>query len=645
MKRKLLLFALLFCVGLFTFGQSNHRADFKVDARPTTKQNKADVSDYKKVSPIKQNITNSKGTISTVLISSSANVYTSLVEQQSCLTVDEDLGIIHFTHRANPNVMGIASGDIVSSKSIDDGTTWSNMLVLNETTGYKNRYPSGTIYNPTGNTNPEHAYLAFCGPSHDGGATTTWNNCFYGSARLDSTNINVQYLPSHGALIRMGMETVGNKVHVCGAAYTDNDPVYTLDTVYLMTGTFNSGQNKFDWTTTKLTPSFIKEANGNDFVFTWHFNTAWSSDGTIGYIWTFGRDSTLDTRSYQPLVWKTIDSGTSWNKMPVFDFSTLTAITDRLQNMKGTNISRPSFSTTTDGVVDANGELHLMCKVRAASSNHNDSLDYSFYVAGSDLANPLFDIHTTAAGSWDARFLGKTYTISVKDKDSGYGSGNDAKGWDLRIQAGKTNNGTKLFASWTDTDTAYAPAGSDNNLLINLYPDIYAVSWDIISGKQTNPVNFAKGTVLEADCYFHFMSNIILTDNGTYKIPITKTDIGSDPDSPIYHKYVKGIDFVEADYVTNPGLTKTDPSGFAISQNYPNPFSNHTYIDITTRKQTTASIQIYNMMGQKVKSTNSTKLYKGKNSIKINCKDIQPGLYFYSVTIENNTITKKMFIK
>ncbi|MFC2111367.1 T9SS type A sorting domain-containing protein, partial [Bacteroidota bacterium] len=602
---------------------------------------KADVPGYKQIAPLKHNDANSKGTISTVLINSSANIYTSLVEQQSCLTVDEGLGLIHFTHRANPNVLGAESGDIVSSKSTDGGDTWSSMLVLSNTTGYNNRYPSGTIYNPTGNTNPNQAFLAFVGPSHDGAATSTWDNNFFGSARLDSTNINVQYFPSYGALIRMGMETVGNKVHVCGAAYTDNNPVYTLDTVYLMTGTFNSGQNTFDWTTTKLKPTFVKEADGNDFVYTWHFNTAWSSDGTIGYVWTFGRDSAVDTRSYQPIVWKTINSGANWSQMPVFDFSTLSVITDRLQKMKAMTTSRPMFSTAADGVVDANGDLHLVCKIRAASSNHTDSLGYSFYVAGPDLANPLFDVYTTSTG-WDALFLGKTYTITVPADESGYGAGTEAVGWDLRMQAGKTANGTKIFASWTDTDTNIAPIGS-TNLMINLYPDIYAMGWDIISGDKTYPTNFTLGTSLDADCFFHFMSNIVLANGGTYTIPMTKTDLGIDPLSPVFHKYIKGIEFVDADFTD--GITENNYHSFKVTQNYPNPFSDYTYIDIVSDINSLAIVDIYNVMGQKVISSITTNLHAGKNSLKINCKDLNPALYLYSVTIGDKTVTQRMMVK
>jgi hypothetical protein len=254
-------------------------------------------------------------------VGSSANIYTMLVENQSCLDADAATGLLSFTHRANPNVIGAASGDIVVSYSANDGWDWTSYLTLKQDATHANRYPSGVIYNPAGNTDPDGAYVVYCGPSHNAGA---WDNTFVGSIKMDSTNVSNGGINSHGALIRMGLVEAAGDFHVMGSAYQSSP--YSLDTAYMYNGTWNSTSNSVDWSVAKFKPTFVEEASSGDaFAYVWNFNSAWSNDGMTGYFWTVGRDSSNDTRSYQPIVWKSTDAGANWAKMPVFDFSTVTA--------------------------------------------------------------------------------------------------------------------------------------------------------------------------------------------------------------------------------------------------------------------------------------------------------------------------------
>jgi hypothetical protein len=636
--KKGLLFALALSVGTFAFGQSVLKMDYKQDRGPKNAQEAYDMQSMDVAGPVNFHKA-TKGVVSATTIGYSNNVYTMLVEQQTCLTVNEDIGVIQFFHRAKVGDHGaVSSGDMMSTRSTDGGLTWNTQMVMNNSSGHNLRYPSGVIYNPSGNTNPNNAYTAYCGPVSDGAG---WSETFMGSMKLDSTNVSNSLIPSYGGLIRMGVQsTTTGKVHAMGSAYSSS-PVYSLDTNYLLTGTFNTTNNNFDWTLTKFKPSFVADTDGSDFAYVWHFNTAWSNDGTIGYYWTVGRDSSNDTRAYMPIVWKTVNGGTSWSKMPVFDFSTLSVITDMLQPMKGVTpaTSRPMFSSSLDGVVDANGDLHLMALVKAASSNNDDSLGYSYYVANGDFLNPIFDVYTTSTG-WDARHLGDIYTIAVPGAEGGYGS----IGWDLRLQAGKTYDGTKVFASWTDSDTSIAPIGSAG-LLLNMFPDIYVAGWDVISGKQTAATNFTSGTAIYGDCFFQYMSDIIMADNGTYTIPMTEIDKDVDPINPITHNYVSGITFTDADFVVNPGFKTTVDNIASVSQNRPNPFNGNTQIDVNLTKSTNMSIAVINITGQKVYEMNYGTQSAGTHTISINSDNLASGIYFYTVYAGNSSVTKKMIVR
>ncbi len=639
MKRGLL-FALALGLGSWVYGQSTLQTDYKQDPRPQKALNVQDLQVNDIPGPVNFKKSD-KGVVSSVTLGYSNNVYTMLVEQQSVLTANEDLGLIQFTHRAKVGEVGaVSSGDIISTRSSDGGNTWSAFMVMSNTTGHNNRYPGGVIHNPTGNTNVNNAFSAYVGPVSDGAG---WTETFAGSIQLDSAYVSNSLLPSQGELIRNGLVAcTDGKVHVVGA--TTNEIPYYHDTTFILTGTFNSTNSNFDWTYDKFHHDFVLDADGDVAAYAWFWNNAWSADGTIGYYWTIGRDSSNDTRSYQPLVWKTTNSGTTWAMMPVFDFSTLTNLTDYLRPMQGLTTSRPAFSPSLDGVVDANGDLHLISYIRSSSSDGNDSLTWLYTYSSDKFSNPIFDIYTTSSG-WEARHLGDLYTFDVPAAESGYGSGTaNETGWDLRLQAGKTTDGTKIFASWTDSDTTIAPVGADGNLL-NMFPDIIVAAWDIVTLKQTNATNFTIGTSLYGDCYFHYMSDVVFSNNGTYTVPITEIDKGIDPLNPITHNYVKGIEFTDADFVSNPGFKSSIDNIVTVSQNRPNPFNGITSIDVNLDKASSLSIEVINITGQKVYEMNYGSRTAGTHTIDINGSSLASGIYFYTVHAGNSSVTKKMIVE
>lgn len=649
--KKTLLFALALGLGSLTYGQGDLRQGVKVTEQSSEKQEQIAHEKAGVAGPI-NNRKSTKGNITSVPFAYSENVYGVLTSYQTCLAANNDLGIIQFTHRARIGDAGsTASGDIMHTWSSDGGDTWKTTLVLAEGTKTKNRYPSGVIYNPTGNTNPNNAFAVYCGPSHNGATPEAkWDNNYFGSMKLDATNINNQHINynNHEIFVRAGLvSTTDGKVHVVGGitrteGSSPNERSF-FDSNLVATGTFNPTNNNFDWEFKSIETNFVADGDGSDFAIPGHTNTAWSNDGMTGYFWNLGRDSSNDLRTYMPIVWKTIDGGANWVKTPVFDFSTLTEITDYLQPMKGTNISRPLFNSSTDGVVDANGNLHLISLVKAAFSNHDDSLGYSYVIANDSYSNPVFDVYMTATG-WEARHLGDVYTQYVSSGESQFGTGDQAIGWGLRLQAGKTADETKIFASWADTDLEYAIEGG-NGFPINMFPDIYVVAWDINTKLQTNTTNFTAGTAAEADCYFHYMSDVILSDNGTYTVPITEIDRTNDPVNNITLNYLKGITFTDADFVTNPGFEGTIENIVSVSQNRPNPFSGSTSIDVNLDKSSELSIEIINLTGQKVHEMNYGVKASGVHTINLNGSTFARGIYFYTVKAGNSSVTKKMIVE
>ena len=180
---------------------------------------------------------------------------------------------------------------------------------------------------------------------------------------------------------------------------------------------------------------------------------------------------------------------------------------------------------------------------------------------------------------------------------------------------------------------------------MNKFPNLYVAAWDIVTGKQTNPTNFTMGSAQDGDCYFHFMSDIIIANNGTYTIPMTEIDRGVDPDHPITHNYIKGIQFTDADFVTNPGFTSTINNIATVSQNRPNPFNDITNIDVRLTQASDVVIEVMNITGQKVMVLNNGRLSAGNHTFQINGSSLSAGVYFYTVHAGNSSVTKKMIVQ
>ncbi len=89
------------------------------------------------------------------------------------------------------------------------------------------------------------------------------------------------------------------------------------------------------------------------------------------------------------------------------------------------------------------------------------------------------------------------------------------------------------------------------------------------------------------------------------------------------------------------------PEGFGLLQNYPNPFNPQTEIAYSLPEGSNVKLEIYNVLGQKVKvlvdeyqSAGTKKVvWDGRNE---NGEKVSSGIYFYRLDAGNYVQTKKM---
>ena len=78
-----------------------------------------------------------------------------------------------------------------------------------------------------------------------------------------------------------------------------------------------------------------------------------------------------------------------------------------------------------------------------------------------------------------------------------------------------------------------------------------------------------------------------------------------------------------------------------LSNAYPNPASNFVNFDVEMQNVQSASIAIYNMMGQEVVRQDIN-----DSHVSINVSDLTDGIYFYSLIVNNETVkTNKLVVR
>ncbi len=89
-------------------------------------------------------------------------------------------------------------------------------------------------------------------------------------------------------------------------------------------------------------------------------------------------------------------------------------------------------------------------------------------------------------------------------------------------------------------------------------------------------------------------------------------------------------------------VTANIPKDFALKQNYPNPFNPATTIEFDVRKAGQVTLEIYNLMGQKVATLIDEKLNPGIYQAVFDGSTLASGIYFYTLKADDFSAVKKM---
>ena len=93
------------------------------------------------------------------------------------------------------------------------------------------------------------------------------------------------------------------------------------------------------------------------------------------------------------------------------------------------------------------------------------------------------------------------------------------------------------------------------------------------------------------------------------------------------------------DDISGPVMTS-----YELSQNYPNPFNPTTTINYSVAKPGLVKIEVYNTMGQKVRTLVNEQHQTGKYVITFDGRDQSSGIYFYKIKAGKFEQTRKMML-
>jgi hypothetical protein len=82
---------------------------------------------------------------------------------------------------------------------------------------------------------------------------------------------------------------------------------------------------------------------------------------------------------------------------------------------------------------------------------------------------------------------------------------------------------------------------------------------------------------------------------------------------------------------TLPEIEAANPIDFILHQNYPNPFNPSTTIKYTLPKSEKVKIEVFNLLGQSIKTLLNNQMPSGSHEVEFNGQNLSSGIYYYKI--------------
>ncbi len=291
-----------------------------------------------------------------------------------------------------------------------------------------------------------------------------------------------------------------------------------------------------------------------------------------------------------------------------------------------------------DMIVDQNGGVHFMCLVIPESEEagyimptvHEGCGFYHLYCA-----DPASE-----SAEWEVSFV----TSMQNTWRFNYGKSDRAWQSFFPTMATSTEDPDILYAVYPKGDIykEYSETEDDTLLYLNSY-DIF-VRRSLDAGKTWQPEINVTNTPGFDELNAH--TDPDATDDHVYivyQIPDYSTHtVDEDTLDAVPEDYKNYVYFMDVHYdLTAVEDVANIPVDFELEQNYPNPFNPATTISFSIHKAGEYRMEVFNTLGQKVRTLFSDYRDAGRYEIELDASHFPSGIYFYSLQGEGHTITRK----
>lgn len=196
-------------------------------------------------------------------------------------------------------------------------------------------------------------------------------------------------------------------------------------------------------------------------------------------------------------------------------------------------------------------------------------------------------------------------------------------------------DGIRISTAWSDVLPVELTSFSANNVNGNV-----ELLWKTATEKNNNgfdverksatgefvKIGFVKGKGTTTDLSIYSFTDKNVKENFSYRL--------------------KQIDFDGTFAYSNivNASASTLPTTFTLAQNFPNPFNPSTSISYSLPKAGVVTLAIFNTLGQKVKEVVNGFQEVGNYTVAINASDLSSGNYIYNISLNGQSINKKMLL-
>ena len=126
---------------------------------------------------------------------------------------------------------------------------------------------------------------------------------------------------------------------------------------------------------------------------------------------------------------------------------------------------------------------------------------------------------------------------------------------------------------------------------------------------------------------------------------LKSTNAGYQGQMEITNNNITVMEVAKADIILWPvGVNDKKAETFTVSQNYPNPVTDRSMVNVKLTQPGNLSLGVYNVVGQKVMDYQQGFVNAGTHQFVLDGSQLNSGVYFYTVTLDRKSVTKKMIV-